>query len=111
MNTLNYFKSLDAWSAEEGGVGWEWGGGLFRSLFLCLVLEILVTFSTVGLFSGVVAIEPQWLPLLAPHHCTFSKPLQDPPPSWGEEAGKAMCYMKCTFGESTVSLLWSLALC
>ena len=49
--------------------------------------------------TGVVAVEPHWLPQLAPYHCRFSKPLEDPPPSWGEDTGKVMCHMKSTFGE------------
>ncbi|XP_076473117.1 putative ATP-dependent RNA helicase DHX37 [Babylonia areolata] len=47
---------------------------------------------------GVVGVEAHWLPELAPYHCQRSKPLQDPPPSWGEDCGKVMCHMKCTFG-------------
>ncbi|KAK7087756.1 probable ATP-dependent RNA helicase DHX37 [Littorina saxatilis] len=50
---------------------------------------------------GIVAIEPGWLPVLAPFHCSFSKPLEDPPPSWGEDTGKVMCHMKSTFGRSS----------
>lgn len=47
---------------------------------------------------GVVAIEPHWLPMLAPYHCHFSRPLEDPLPSWADDTGKVMCHMKVTFG-------------
>lgn len=47
---------------------------------------------------GVIAIEPQWIPILVPNFCTFSKPLEDPPPRFDLEAGVVKCHMTCTFG-------------
>ena len=52
--------------------------------------------------SGVIAIDPQWLPQFAPFHCRFSDPLADPPPFWEKETGKVMCHRKATFGERIV---------
>lgn len=47
---------------------------------------------------GISAIEPEWLPVFAPYHCTFSKPLEDPEPSYSSSRGQVMCYMNSTFG-------------
>ena len=48
--------------------------------------------------SGVIAVEPDWIPVLVPSLCTFSKPLEDPPPRYDSEAGIVKCHMTCTFG-------------
>ncbi|XP_025088958.1 probable ATP-dependent RNA helicase DHX37 isoform X1 [Pomacea canaliculata] len=47
---------------------------------------------------GVVAVEEEWLPIYAPSYCTFSNPLEDPPPSWNASLGQVMCYRTSTFG-------------
>ncbi|XP_072034599.1 probable ATP-dependent RNA helicase DHX37 [Amphiura filiformis] len=49
---------------------------------------------------GVTAIEPQWLPLLVPHLCTFSKPLEQPIPTYHSDSGVPHCHMTCTFGRN-----------
>ena len=49
------------------------------------------------LFSGVTAIEPVWLPLYAARQCTFSKPLEEPAPTYKD--GQVYCHMAATFGE------------
>jgi len=47
---------------------------------------------------GVIAVEPDWIPVLIPNMCTFSKPLEDPAPRYDSEAGIVKCHMTCTFG-------------
>ncbi|XP_070571551.1 probable ATP-dependent RNA helicase DHX37 [Ptychodera flava] len=49
---------------------------------------------------GVSAIEPDWLPRLLPHMCTFSKPLDEPSPSYHSNSGTVRCYMTSTFGRN-----------
>ena len=48
--------------------------------------------------SGVIAVEPDWIPVLVPSLCTFSKPSENPPPCYDSEAGVVKCHMTCTFG-------------
>ena len=43
-------------------------------------------------------MEPDWIPVLVPSLCTFSKPLEDPPPRYDSEADIVKCHMTCTFG-------------
>lgn len=52
---------------------------------------------------GMSAVEPGWLPRLQPGHCTFSDPLEDPPPFYEEESGTVKCHMTCTYGRSQES--------
>jgi len=47
---------------------------------------------------GVIAVQPDWIPVLVPSICTFSKPLEDPAPRYDSEAGVVKCHMTCTFG-------------
>lgn len=47
---------------------------------------------------GVVAIEPEWLPHLLPHLCTFSKP-QAGSELCHTPSGTVRCLRTCTFGE------------
>lgn len=49
----------------------------------------------------MVAVEEEWLPIYAPSYCTFSNPLEDPPPSWNASLGQVMCYRTSTFGEES----------
>lgn len=49
------------------------------------------------LMTGISAIEPEWLPVFAPYHCTFSKPLESPEPSYSSSKGQVVCHMTCTF--------------
>ncbi|KAL3858338.1 hypothetical protein ACJMK2_012932 [Sinanodonta woodiana] len=53
---------------------------------------------------GLVAIEPEWLPVFAPSHCMFSKPLDEPAPSFDEVKGEVMCHMNSTFGNCSWTL-------
>ena len=50
------------------------------------------------LVAGVTAIEPEWLPVILPQLCTFSKPLEKPAPTYEEETGTVHCHMTSTFG-------------
>ena len=47
---------------------------------------------------GVIAVQPDWIPVLVPSLCTFSKPLEEHPPRYDSEAGVVKCHMRCTFG-------------
>ncbi|XP_015783986.1 probable ATP-dependent RNA helicase DHX37 [Tetranychus urticae] len=47
---------------------------------------------------NVVAIEPEWIPIYAPNMCTFSKPMNDPPPRYDSEADCVKCTVNCNFG-------------
>ena len=46
----------------------------------------------------VTAIEASWLPALLPEHCSFSAPLEIPPPSFDDVTGTITCHMTCTYG-------------
>ncbi|KAK2177101.1 hypothetical protein NP493_617g00010 [Ridgeia piscesae] len=46
---------------------------------------------------GVSAVEPDWLPLFVPSFCSFSKPLDKPPPRFSD-TGRVVCHMTSTFG-------------
>ena len=48
---------------------------------------------------GVSTIEASWLPRIQPDYCTFSAPLEDPPPFFDATAGSVVCHMACTYGE------------
>ncbi|KAJ8043055.1 putative ATP-dependent RNA helicase DHX37 [Holothuria leucospilota] len=48
---------------------------------------------------GVVAIEPEWLPHLLPHLCTFSKP-QAGSELYHTPSGTVRCLRTCTFGRN-----------
>ncbi|XP_038059297.1 probable ATP-dependent RNA helicase DHX37 [Patiria miniata] len=49
---------------------------------------------------GVSAIESEWLPVVLPHLCTFSKPMEEPAPSYHEATGTVHCHMTSTFGRN-----------
>ena len=49
---------------------------------------------------GVTAIEPEWLATLCAGQCTFSKPLEDPPPEFDQESGRIRCHMTANFGRA-----------
>lgn len=53
---------------------------------------------------GVIAIEPDWLPIYAAERCTFSPPLDNPPPKYVGRLGTVKCHMASTFGPH----LWQL---
>ena len=47
---------------------------------------------------GVCAVEASWLPRIQPDYCTFSPPLEDPPPFFDSTTGTVSCHMTCTYG-------------
>uniref|UniRef100_T1I963 RNA helicase n=1 Tax=Rhodnius prolixus TaxID=13249 RepID=T1I963_RHOPR len=49
---------------------------------------------------GIVAIEPEWLPVFAPTLCQLGSPLEDPPPRYNATKGTVHCHVKATFGRS-----------
>ncbi|XP_064620973.1 probable ATP-dependent RNA helicase DHX37 [Lineus longissimus] len=53
---------------------------------------------------GVSVVEPEWLPTFAPHHCQFSKPLDDPPPRYDRDIGSVMCNMTACYGRCSWEL-------
>ncbi|XP_075541332.1 putative ATP-dependent RNA helicase kurz isoform X1 [Dermacentor variabilis] len=59
-------------------------------------------FETTKMFMRVVAeVEPEWLPVYAPKYCTFSSPLEDPPPRYDRKKDKLLCSVMSTFGPHT----------
>ena len=62
--------------------------------------SLLTSWFVIAFFPpDVVAIEPEWLPHFLPGSCQFSKPVDDPPPTYDPDTGKVMCHMTSTFGE------------
>ena len=57
----------------------------------------------------VIAIDSDWLPLFVPNMCTFSKPLDEPAPSYDCTTGTIKCHMAATYGllyGSVVIIVW-----
>ncbi|KAL3185919.1 hypothetical protein MRX96_028792 [Rhipicephalus microplus] len=56
----------------------------------------------------VAEVEPEWLPIYAPKYCTFSSPLEDPPPRYDRKKDKVLCYVTSTFESlhNEVALAW-----
>ena len=52
--------------------------------------------------TDVIAIDSDWLPLFVPNMCTFSKPLDDPAPSYDHTTGTIKCHMAATYGKHMV---------
>lgn len=46
----------------------------------------------------VSAINPAWIPLVANQVCSFSKPLETPPPRYDSEKDEILCHMTSVFG-------------
>ncbi|XP_062506597.1 probable ATP-dependent RNA helicase DHX37 isoform X2 [Corticium candelabrum] len=46
---------------------------------------------------NLCAVEPDWLSVLSPHLCSYSKPLEQPPPDYDTQTGTVKCYMTSTF--------------
>ena len=53
---------------------------------------------------GVTAVEPEWLATLCPGQCTFSKPLEDPPPEFDPVSGRIRCHMTANFGTYRIDI-------
>lgn len=49
-------------------------------------------------YSGITAIEPEWLPIYANKLCKTLKILEDPKPRYDEETGKMYCTVNATYG-------------
>ncbi len=58
----------------------------------------------------VSAVEEAWLPRIVPQYCTFSPPLDTPPPSCDPDTGTVRCHMTCTYGECMQSVYYLLLL-
>ncbi len=48
----------------------------------------------------VSAVEEDWLPRLVPEYCSFSTPLDNPPPFFAPDSGTVKCHMTGTYGEN-----------
>ena len=64
---------------------------LFRDLPDYVVYQESVE-TTKMYMKGVIAIEPQWLPVFAEQHCRFEDPLSEPEPTYNEEKGMTIVY-------------------
>lgn len=60
-------------------------------------------FTCKSVFVGLVEIEPEWLPIFTPYYCTYSKPLDDPAPTYDKSKGHVVCHMSGTFSRCTWS--------
>ncbi|KAK3752383.1 hypothetical protein QZH41_008586, partial [Actinostola sp. cb2023] len=70
---------------------------LFKVLPEYIVYQEIM--ETTKLFmKGVTAVEPDWLPVLVPNKCCFSKPEENPQPRYDDESGIVKCHMTSTFG-------------
>ena len=57
--------------------------------------------------ADVIAVESDWLSLFVPNMCTFSKPLDEPAPSYDHTTGTIKCHMAATYGlYSNVIIVW-----
>ncbi|XP_063965098.1 probable ATP-dependent RNA helicase DHX37 [Lytechinus pictus] len=72
---------------------------LFKQLPDYVVYQEIIE-TTKPYMRGVTAIEGEWLPVLFPNLCTFSKPLEEPTPSYHSPSGTVKCHMTCTFGRN-----------
>ena len=68
---------------------------IYYTYIKCIVWCIL-PFSAFVL--DVVSIEPSWLAKYAPQMCTFSKPLEDPKPTYDPTEDCIKCTVHCTYG-------------
>ena len=53
-------------------------------------------------FVEVTAIEEEWLPVVVPELCTFSSPMDTPPPRYDPMSDKIMCHMTSSFGMTSM---------
>ncbi len=47
---------------------------------------------------GVCAVDSEWFPHVLPEYCTFSEPLEDPPPVFDVASGTVCCHISCSYG-------------
>ena len=52
----------------------------------------------------VTAIEGSWLPVILPENCTFSSPLELPPPWFDDTTGTIKCHMTCNYGRWSINI-------
>ncbi|XP_058137205.1 probable ATP-dependent RNA helicase DHX37 [Dasypus novemcinctus] len=69
---------------------------LFKELPEFVVYQEIVE-TTKMYMKGVLAVEMQWVPALLPAYCQFSKPLEEPPPSYCPERGRVLCHRTSMF--------------
>ncbi|XP_030847415.1 probable ATP-dependent RNA helicase DHX37 [Strongylocentrotus purpuratus] len=83
----------------EGAVFIHPNSALFKQLPDYVVYQEIIE-TTKPYMRGVTAVEREWLPVLFPNLCTFSKPLEEPSPSYHSSSGTVKCHMTCTFGRN-----------
>ena len=54
----------------------------------------------------VTAIEGPWLPVILPENCTFSSPLELPPPWFDDATGTIKCHMTCNYGTWPINIVY-----
>ena len=59
--------------------------------------------------TDVIAVDSDWLPLFVPNMCTFSKPLDEPTPSYDHTTGTIKCHMAATYGKQSVDIMATLS--
>ncbi|XP_065890829.1 probable ATP-dependent RNA helicase DHX37 isoform X2 [Dysidea avara] len=70
---------------------------LIRSLPQFVIFQEIVETSKLFM-RDITAVIPEWLAVCVPNMCTFSKPLNDPPPSYDDNTGTVKCHIAATFG-------------
>ena len=56
-------------------------------------------------WTGVTVVDEEWLPEFAPNYCTFSKPLEQPPPAYDVTSDCVTCHRSCTYGSSSLTFV------
>ncbi|XP_071491371.1 probable ATP-dependent RNA helicase DHX37 [Diadema antillarum] len=87
----------------EGAVFIHPNSALFKEMPEYVVYQEIIE-TTKPYMRGVTAIDGDWLPLLVPHLCTFSRPLEEPTPSYHSPTGTVRCHMTSTFGRNAWQL-------
>ncbi|XP_065192083.1 probable ATP-dependent RNA helicase DHX37 [Sycon ciliatum] len=54
--------------------------------------------TTKSFMQCVVAVDGDWLPIYAAHHCQLSEPLEMPEPTFDANSGQVHCHRTATFG-------------
>uniref|UniRef100_A0A8D8V955 RNA helicase n=1 Tax=Cacopsylla melanoneura TaxID=428564 RepID=A0A8D8V955_9HEMI len=97
-------KPLYAIPEMEEGVYLHSGSVLRKTMPEWVVYEEIFQTGDPGqekmIMRGITAIEPEWLPIYTPSLCSFSPPLEDPPPRYISSSKKLLCHVNATFGKS-----------
>uniref|UniRef100_A0A8C4QX51 RNA helicase n=1 Tax=Eptatretus burgeri TaxID=7764 RepID=A0A8C4QX51_EPTBU len=69
---------------------------LYRSAPQYIIYQELIE-TSLPYMKGVTAIEPEWIPEMLPHLCTFGLPLASPAPRFCLQSGRVKCWRSGTF--------------